>query len=230
MLGVGLFVWALADVLQRYGFPAVWAWGGTVACACSLVLTTSEPLAFGLGMAGLALVDRHRLLAGTALLALAGLGRETALTFAVAAGVLLLLRQRRVPAVGVIAVAALPTAAWWAYVQSITERSRVPLGCLASCTYPTSGPLTSRRRSSCSGASVVSVLAWRDVPPLRWLAFAFAAWIPLYERYSFTMTSLPRLALPSVALGASGLLRWRAEQRPQATTARQAILAAKVAD
>jgi hypothetical protein len=218
VLGVGLLTWALGDVLRRHGFPASWAWAGTAACACSLVLTTSEPLAFGLGMAGLALVDRDRVVAAAPLLALAGLGRETALTFAVAAALVLLVRHRRLTAVALVLAAVLPTAAWWAYVQSITERSRVPAGFLGIVHLPGQWAPHIAASFLVLGCIGVSVVAWRDVLVLRWLALTFAAWIPLYERYSFTMTSLPRLALPSVALGLAGLLRWRASQRSALST------------
>ncbi len=212
VLGVGMFVWALADLLQRYGFEPGWAMAGTAACAFSLAFTTSEPLAFGLAMAGLALLDRNRLVAATALLALGGLTRESALTFAVAAAALLVMRHRRLLAGAVLLVAILPTAAWWAYVQSITETSRLPAGGLGIL------HLTSQWWPFVATSLIVlaliaiSVVAWWDVPPLRWLALGFAAWIPVYEKYSFTAASFPRLSLPSVALGIAGILRWRANQ------------------
>jgi hypothetical protein len=209
VLGVGLFVGAMADLLQRHGCDPRWAAAGAVACVFSIQYTTSEPLAFGLAMAGLALLDRDRLVGATALLALGGLTRETALTFAVAGALLLVTRRRRLAAGAVLAVASLPTAAWWAYVQSITERSRVPAGLLGILDLPDLWAPNIAASLVVLGLTVVSVAAWWDVPVFRWLALGFAAWIPLYERYSFTVAALPRLTIPSVALGLAGLARWR---------------------
>jgi hypothetical protein len=214
LLGVGLFVWAMADVLQRYGHPPGWAMAGAAACALSLVATTSEPLAFGLALAGLNLVDRERLVAGTALMALGGLTRESALTFAAAAAVLLLVRRRPVPAVGCFVAAVLPTAVWWVYVQTVTERSRTPISPLGIVHLVGQPAVNVIASIVALGLIAVSVVAWWDVPPLRWLTLAFAAWIPIYERFAFEIGGIPRLSFPSVALGIAGILRWRSRSSP----------------
>jgi hypothetical protein len=209
LVGVGLFVWAMADLLQRHGFNPRWAMAGTAACGFSLVLTTSEPLGFGLAMAGLALLDRDHLVAATALLALGGLTRESALTFAVASAALLVVRHRRLVAGAVLVAAVLPTAAWWAYVQSITERSRVPAGGLGILQLADQWWPSVASSLIVIALIAIAVVAWWDVPPLRWVALGFAAWLPIYESYSFRIASLPRLSLPAVALGVAGVLRWR---------------------
>jgi hypothetical protein len=213
LAGVGLFAWAFATMLARHGHDPGWAMGASVAaCAIPLLMTTSEPVAFGLGMAGLCLVDRDRLAWAVPLLALAGLTRESALTFAVAAAALAWQHRRRAPAVWLLVASVAPTAAWWAYVQSITSTSRVPLD-----------PLGLLQLGDQTASNVVvsvvtlalialSVVAWWDVPAFRWLTLAFAAWIPLYESFAFKVQGLPRLSLPSVALGIAGILRWRQER------------------
>jgi hypothetical protein len=219
LFGVGLFVWALADLFRRYRIDPGWAMAGAAACGLSLLGTTSEPLAFGLAMAGLALLDRNRLVAATALIALGGLTRESALTFAVAGAALLVVRHRRVAAVALFGAAVAPTAIWWAYVQSITEPSRVPVDLLGIRFLPSQSFLNIVSSLVALGLIAVSVKAWWDVPPLRWLALGFAAWIPIYERFAFKIVGLPRLSLPSIALGIAGIIRWRAEARAPATPA-----------
>lgn len=214
LVGVGLFAVATADMLRRHNQNPSWAVAGTLAAfALSLLLTTSEPLAFGLGMAGLCLVDRRQLTWAIPLLALAGLTRESALTFAAAAAALVWARRSHALAIWVLVAAALPTAAWWMYVQSITERSRTPLGPLGILqmgSQPWDDTLVSAFMLC---AIALSVVAWRDVPPLFWLAVSFAAWIPLYEGFAFKMVNLPRLSSPSLALAVIGVMRWHAGDR-----------------
>lgn len=217
LLGLALFAGSLASLLSRYGQDTGAVVASTlVACAIPFLLTTSEPLAFGLGMAGLALADRHRLIAAIPLLALAGLTRESALTFAAAAAVLIWTRRRKGPAAFVLMASAAPTALWWVYVQTITAPSRVPLaplGILQLGAQTWSNILISLVVLSCIG---ISVVAWTDVPPLRWLALGFAAWIPLYESFAFKVVGLPRLSLPSIALAVAGIVRWQTRQQSAA--------------
>lgn len=215
LAGTALFAAALADLLGRHGHDPGWAVGATLgACAIPLLMTTSEALAFGLGLAGLCLVDRDRLVAAAPLLALAGLTRESALTFVVAAAVLLWTRRRPGAAAGLFVAAMAPTAAWWAYVQSITPPSRVPLSPMGILQIGDQVPSDIVASVLMLALIVVSVIAWWDVPPLRWLTLAFAAWIPLYESFAFKLIGLPRLAAPSLALGIAGVLRLRARRRP----------------
>lgn len=211
LVGLGLLTWGMADLMQRYGHPVRWAVAAPVASALALLLTTSEPLAFGLGMAGLALADRGRLLPATALLALGGLTRESALTIAVAAGALLWFQhRRRVPALALVVAAAAPTAAWWIYVQTITERSKVPLEPLGILRLGEQWPPNIAAAVLALVLMVVAVVAWWDVPPFRWLALAFVAWVPVYEDVAYKIVGLPRISIPSIALGIAGILRWRA--------------------
>lgn len=213
LVGLGLLAWGLADVLRRHGFEASWAMAACAACALPILLTTSEPLAFGLGMAGLALVERDRLTWAIVPLALGGLTRESALTFAVAAAVLLLADGRRARSAGLLAAAAAPTAFWWAYVQTVTPPSRVPLAPMGILHLVDQWWVDALAATIALALIVVSVVAWWDVPTLRWLALAFAAWIPLYEAPAFKLVGVPRLSLPSIALGLAGLARWRARAR-----------------
>lgn len=219
LVGVAMLTAGLADLLGRHGHSPGLALWAPPACALALILTTSEPLAFGLALAGLALVDRDRLVGGVALLALGGLTRESALTIAAAAAIVLWTRGRRGKAPLVLAGAVAPTALWWTYVQTVMSDSRIPL-------TPFGIVNLTDRWSVDIAASVlallliaVSVVAWWDVPPLRWVALGFAAWLPLYEQYAFKLVGLPRLSLPSIALGLAGLARWRQHGRGPARPA-----------
>lgn len=207
VVGVALLTWAMADILARYGQPAELALAAAAACGLALILTTSEPLGFGLAMAGLALVDRDRLVAGASLLALGGLTRESALTIAVAAAVLLWTRGQRKASGLVLAAAVAPTAAWWAYVQSITPRSRVPLEPLGILHLADRWWVDIVASVIVLLLLVIAVVAWWDIPPLRWVALGFAAWLPLYESVAFKVVGIPRLSIPAVALGLAGALR-----------------------
>ena len=78
LLGLGLAAWGLADLARRHGRDPRLGYAATLALAFSMMIGTNEPLAFGLGFAALALYDRGQLVPAAGLLALAGLGRETA--------------------------------------------------------------------------------------------------------------------------------------------------------
>jgi hypothetical protein len=214
ILGVGLLTWAIADLLERYGFPPGWAMAAPVACALALILTTSEPLAFGLGMAGLAVADRGRLLPAGLLLALGVLTRESTITIAAAAAAVVWLEQRRpVAAVGLGVAAAAPYLGWWAYVRSITEPSKVPLEPLGILHIAGEWPPNLLAAAVGIALMVVAAVSWWDTPPFRWVAVGFLAWLPIYEAVAFRIVGIPRLAIPAIALGIAGLVRWRTERR-----------------
>lgn len=211
LVGLGLLAWALADLLGRYGHRRSWAMAAAPACTVSMLFTTSEPLAFGLAMAGVALADRHRLLGATVLLALGGLTRESALTCAAAVAALLWTRHRRPQAVALFVGAVAPTAGWWAYVQSVTPSSRIPLELLGILEIGDQWAVDIVAAVLALILIAVSVAAWWDVPPLRWVTLGFAAWLPIYESFAFRLVGLPRLSMVSIALGIAGLLRWGSE-------------------
>lgn len=221
LVGVGLLTAGLADLLGRYGHSPGLALFAPVACTLALILTTSEPLAFGLALAGLALVDRDRLVGGVVLLALGGLTRESALTIAVAAAVVVWTSGRRRRAPLVLAGAVAPTALWWGYVQTVTPDSRIPLTPFGIVNLADRWSVDITASVLAMVLVAVSIVAWWDVPPLRWVAIGFAAWLPLYEQYAFKLVGLPRLSLPSIALGLAGLARWRRARTspPRRTTA-----------
>lgn len=214
VVGIGLLTWALADVLLRHGHEPRWALTAAPACVIPLFLTTSEPLAFGLAMAGVALADRHRLVGASALLALGGLTRESALTCAVAAAAMLWTSGLRRGAAGVLIGSIAPVAAWWAYVQSVTPYSRTPLELFGFLKIGEQASFDIVTSVVAIALIVVAVVAWWDVPPFRWVNLGFAAWLPIYEGFGFRVVGIPRLSLISMALGVAGLARWTAGTSP----------------
>jgi hypothetical protein len=216
LVGVGLLTAGLADLLARHGHRPGLALLAPVACALSMILTTSEPLAFGLAVLGLAMVDRNRLWWGAGLLALGGLTRESAVTVAVAAALVLWTAGRRRAAPAVLAAAVAPLVAWWLYVQSTTPPSRVPLTPFGFVNIGDRWWVDIVATGMALALIAISVVAWWDVPPLRWLTLGFAAWLPLYEEFAFKLVGLPRLSLVSMALGLAGLARWRTARRERA--------------
>jgi hypothetical protein len=214
LVGVGLLTWGMADLLDRYGHPPGWAMAAPTACALALILTTSEPLAFGLGMAGLALADRGRVAPAAVLLALGVLTRESTVTIAAAAAAVVWLEQRRpLAAVGLGFAAATPYALWWGYVRTITEPSKVPLEPLGI--LHIAGEWWPNLLAAAIGLALmlVALVVWWDVPPFRWVALGFLAWVPVYEAVAFRIVGIPRLAIPAIALGLAGIVRWRADRR-----------------
>lgn len=219
VVGVWLLVWALANLLERYGHPPTWAWAGAPACMISLLFTTSEPLAFGLAMAGVAMADRGQLAHGASLLALGALTRESALTCALAMAALLWTRRQRLAAPALLIGAAVPFVAWWLYVQSVTPYSRTPLEVFGFLKLFDQRPGDIAASLITLALMLISVVAWWDVPPFRWVTLAFVAWLPIYEGFGFRLVGLPRLSLVSVALGIAGVARWSRRTRTNAPQA-----------
>jgi hypothetical protein len=122
-------------------------------------------------------------------------------------------QRRRVAAVAMVLVAAAPTAAWWSYVQTIADDAKVPLQPLGIVRIGEQWPPNVAASVLALALMVIAVVAWWDVPPFRWLALAFLAWIPIYEDVAYKIVGLPRLSIPSIALGIAGLVRWRTNRR-----------------
>ncbi len=118
VVGVGIATWSLSDLALRHGRDPRVGLAALLALALPAAITTTEPLAFGLALAGLAMFDRDRLIVATCLFGAAGLGRETALAAAVAAALVLLARRQIVAAAAVAILSAAPYVIWAAYVSS----------------------------------------------------------------------------------------------------------------
>ena len=215
VLGVGLAAGALADLAARHGRDPRGGYAAAVMLSFPLIITTTEPLAFGLGLFGLALVDRSRWGWATAALALAGLSRETALVMAVAAALTLVWRGHRAVAFALLAGSTLPLAVWSLWlgqqVPADTYRSSKLLGFLDMPAPSLVDVL------SCSAAVVLMVAGvwrWRDVPLLALTSLGFLACCAFYIGDQYQFHGLPRVSAAAMAIGAAGLLPFR--RRPPA--------------
>lgn len=201
--GATLAVWAVADVACRCALPPALGVVAALALTPSLLITTSEPLAYGLGLAGLALAARDRWRLAAVVLAAAALGRESALVFCVAAGGGLLAR-RRARSAAVVALVPMATLVTWYVALGRILGARA--GSLPSRTDPLA-VLRSGRSAFVVGAVVFALCAFgawwwrhRDVS-VTLTAGLFAAAVPLLNRDVLHWLALPRLAAPGLAFG-----------------------------
>jgi hypothetical protein len=217
VLGIGLAAGALSDLASRYGRNPRVGYAACLALAFPLVITTTEPLAFGLGLLGLALADRGRLVPAIAALGLAGLGRETALVMAVAAGLVVARRRSWVAGAAVGLLPVLPFAAW-----VVRLRQLVPADTYKSTTlfgFLDLPDQTAFDVISCVvtlALMVVAVWRWRDVPVL-WLTVAgFIGCCAFYIGDQYQWHGLPRVSAVGVALGLAALAPRPATTVPRA--------------
>jgi hypothetical protein len=216
--GVGVATWALADLAFRHGRDPRLGFAALVALAFPAAITTTEPLAFGLALAGLALFDRDRLVAATALFAAAGLGRETALA-AAAAAALVLLTRRRVLAAGVVGVFAVsPYALWSAYVSASVPATTDPTTQFLGIRHVADvlGPFDAAVALVGAALIVIAVVSWRDVPVLATTSAMFLAACLVYNSDSYRWHAFLRLSALGVALGISGGLGALSARGPRA--------------
>lgn len=211
VLGLALAAGALADLSARHGRDARLGYAACAALAFPLVITTTEPLAFGLGLLGLALADRRRFTLAILAFALAGLGRETALVMALAAGLATrLTTAQRGAWRAALAVALVPITvlvAWMLWlsqaVSSDTLRSTALFGFLD---LPKLSPLDVTLCTATIALILVAVWRWRDVPLLALTALGYLGCCAFYIGDQFQWHGLPRVSAVGVALGLAGLV------------------------
>jgi hypothetical protein len=215
--GVGLAAGALADLAARHGRDPRVGYAAAVSLVLPVLLSTPEPLAFGLAFAGLALADRRRYWPATGLFALAGLARQTSLTLAVVAVCLAWWRRDRTSALAMGVLAVAPTATWWvALHQIIATGDYTPLALLG---FRDASGLTGLDVGASVAVLALTLLAiwrWRDVPPLWLVGVAFLAWFLVYDQSTYDWRALPRVSAPSLALGLAALVSRARDRRAPA--------------
>jgi hypothetical protein len=226
VVGLGLATWGLAELAARAARDPRLGYAATAALAFPTVIGTSESLAFGLGFAGLALAARSRLGWAAVTLALAGLARETALVFAMALALDLLLDRRIRAAVAVSLGSTVPFLLWNALLQS-----RVTAPASESESTELFGflhlPSLDAVDVAVSGVALVlmvtAIPTWRGVRQLQLVAAGFLASCALYVGDQYRWPALIRVSAAAVALGLAGLgdcwLRWRAAHGTDAPVA-----------
>jgi hypothetical protein len=176
-------------------------------------LPTTEPLAFGLGLLGLAWADRGRLVPAIAVLGLAGLGRETALVMAIAAGLVVARRTSWRAGAAVALLPVLPFGAWAVRLRQLvpadTYRSTTLLGFLD---LPDQTAFDVIACVVTIALMLVAIWRWRDVPVLWLTAAGFLAACAFYIGDQYQWHGLPRVSAVGVALGLAAV----APSRPPA--------------
>jgi hypothetical protein len=216
VIGVGLGASGLADLAARHGRDPRLAYAATVAFAFPAIITTTEPVAFGLGFIGLALADRRRLGWAVAVFALAGLARETALVMALAAALALAAERRWREAVAIAVLPALPLAVWiailGAQVPPGDEESSAFLGFLDA---PALGTFDVIACVTTVLLLVIGIVAWRDTPAAAWTAIGFLACCLFYVGDQYWWHAFPRVSAAGAALGLAGVARTLGDRWPR---------------
>ncbi len=222
LVGIGLAAGALADLAARHGRDVRVGYGAALTLTFPLLVTTTEGLAFGLGLVGLALLDRDRPLPAAALISGAALTRETALVIAIAGALVLLGRGRRVLAAELLAISAAPVVLW-----AVWLRSQVPADTYTSSKllgFLDMPPPSLADVVACAlavGLMVVGAWTWRDVPVVALTALGFLGCCAFYIGDSFQYHGLPRVSAAAMAIGIAGCVPRLRPARP-ATGARSA--------
>jgi hypothetical protein len=121
-VGVGLGTGAAADISHRLGLRG-WVAPATLVnlgVLLSAVMLTSDALALGLGLVGIALAGRSRVAWAALFVTLAALTKETYLLFAWAVAGWLWLTGKRQAALAMAVLPVLPLLAWTVWVSSST--------------------------------------------------------------------------------------------------------------
>jgi hypothetical protein len=217
VVGLGLAAGALADLAARHGRDPRVGYAACVALVFPLAITTTEPLAFGLGLLGLALVDRGRWVPAVAALGLAGLSRETALVMAVAAGLeVARIRSWRLGLV-VVGLPVLAFLGWALRLRQLVPSGRQPSVLLGFLDLPAQSPLDVLTLVVTLTLMVVAVWRWRDVPLLWLTAAGFLGACAFYVGDSFQWEAFVRLSAVGIALGLAALVP--VPSRPSVPTA-----------
>lgn len=203
-VGAGLGGGALADLAVRHQRPS---WVGVVfffPLALSVAWGLSDALAFGLGMLGVTLADRHRFGWAAVAFAVGALAREPVAAMALAsAGGLLVTRTARAREVAVLAAPVALVLGWMAYLAwqlptGENDERLVPLGLLDGGVSVLAIVML--------GAGLVGAWTWRDVPAAWPIGVLFALATLVYGPDLFRLQVVYRVAAPAFALAAAGLL------------------------
>jgi hypothetical protein len=203
--GVGLAAGGLASVARRHGRDPRLGYAAALVLSPAAIVATSEPLAFGLGFTGLALVGTGLVRRGAVALALAGLAREGAVLIAVAVAVDLAWRRRWAAAAGVLAAAAVPVLVWAAVVRSVIDQRTPDVTQLFGFLHLEGISSLNLAATLVTLLLVVAAIGfWRDAREVWLVAAGFLACFIVYGPTTYTFDSLPRVSAPAVALGLAG--------------------------
>jgi hypothetical protein len=206
VVGVGLGTWGLACLAAAHGRDPRLGYAVAVAFAFPTVVGTNDALAFGLGIAGLALAGKHQLRWASLALALGGLARESALIMAIALVLDLVWQRRFRAAMGVAVASAAPLLVWnqvlQARVPPAAEASTELLGIVHLAQLD---PIDFAMSGAVLALMLVAIGTWRDVRLLLLVGLGYLGACALYIVDTFRWHALMRVSAPAVALGLAGL-------------------------
>lgn len=204
VVGIGLAVGSMADLAARHGRPPVVGVAAALGLALPLLLTGGECLAFGLGLFALCLGHRERPVWALATLAVAGLTRETALTFGV--GLLAYwVAQRRWTAVASLPLAAVPVALWRGYLHRAVDGPDAPVALFDFVRIAERPAVDQVLTVVVVLLGAYAVVHWRDAVLLWPVVAGWLAWFLVYEYDTYDWRALPRVSAPLLILGLAGL-------------------------
>jgi hypothetical protein len=207
VLGLGIGAGALADLAERHRRDPRAGLAVTVVLIFPLIISTTEPLGFGLALLGLALVDRGRWVWGAVALALAGLTRETALVMAVAAALSVVRPHGWRTAGAVLAISFGPLLVWTAWLARLVPAdAEQPARILGLLDLPTLSTVEVGLIVVAMGLMGVGAVLWRDVPSLALTCAGYLACCFLYDGESFPWEAFLRLSGAAIAISLAGLL------------------------
>lgn len=204
-LGLGLLCGAVGDLAARHGRHSAVGYLAAIPAIAPVLTLTVEPLAYGIAFFGLALFDRRRVALAAACMVVAALTRETALVVAAGAGAGLVVQQRTLAAVRDAALLTVPAAvaviAWFLALGELVDPRWPDMTRLV-------GLLDVPPSRVALGVAVIAIsLAgawwWRTTP--YWpIALAFGLWVLVDNPDIVEWLALPRVSIPSIALGLAG--------------------------
>ena len=222
IIGIGMAIWGAERLLdgRRAGLAIL----AGVPLILGLVLTTTEPIAWGLTILAISFaVDRRHAIA-IALFVLAGLCRETSVLVPTAAGLIFALPKTHTVAdrLRLLVAYAIPGAValgWFVLAGVLASgeiRDRFQLGAFVHI-------------EGMEGVLVVAIFlvgligayGWRDTPLVALVCGGFSVWMLAYTRDAFDGYAIARINGLSIGLGLVGCFRM-AIQRSGATPIRSA--------
>lgn len=208
LTGIGLAVRAGARLLDLSGARTFVAIPAAAVLLVGVMVTTTEPIAWGLALTAIDLAIRSKHREAVAVFIAAAFCRETAAIAALLIGAGLLAgasRSRRAVA-ALYLLPAMAIGGWYLALSHMVGGRRprtrtAPLDILELGTQDLVVPLL------VAGCGLIGVVAWRHRPPIAAVSMGFTAWILVYDVAVLDWLAITRVNGPAVVLGVLGIGR-----------------------
>lgn len=208
VIGVGAAVHGIDRLLG--GRHPLLAISSVAPLIAGVVLTTTEPVAWGAALLAISFVQKRRHWPAVALLTIAALSRETAVVVTACCGLYAATtsgapRKQRVLELVRYAIPGAVALAWYAFAgYLVSGRARTRFEWFAIGDLPTDDFITA---VAILTIGLAGAWTWRDVPPAAWVALAFSLWILVYNRQVLDQYALARVNGITIVLGIAGVGR-----------------------